>query len=159
MIKIDKEIIDLKDGKFKMTVSIIILRGSEILLQLRNNTGYMDGFYDLGVSGHVNSNEELKNAAVREASEELGLKILPQELTYITLIQNVKDNYVYIYFLYKISDNKRAEIKNNEPNQIKELLWARLNNLPDNLLPHNRIALKNYKRHLGYDAVCDEEDS
>ena len=148
--------IDLEDGKFKVTVSIILLKENKLLLQLRDNTGYLDGFYDLGVSGHVNSNENFKKAAVREASEELGLKISPEKLVYVTLIQNIRDNYIYIYFLYNITKNEEINIKNNEPNQIKDLLWVKPSSLPENSLPHNIIALKNYESNILYDIIYDE---
>ena len=52
----------------------------EILLQKRKNTGYMDGYWDFSASGHVEDNEPMKMAMLREASEELGINIKNDDL-------------------------------------------------------------------------------
>ena len=41
----------------------------EILLQKRMNTGYMDGYWDFSASGHVEDNEPMRIATVREEKE------------------------------------------------------------------------------------------
>ena len=41
-------------------------KGEEILLQRRQNTGYMDGFYDLSASCHVEKNEQMTTSLIRE---------------------------------------------------------------------------------------------
>ena len=46
----------------------------EILLALRKNTGYNDGEYELP-GGHVDEGEDLMNAMIREAEEELKIKL------------------------------------------------------------------------------------
>ena len=51
---------------------VLLLRGPEVLLQRRQNTGYMDGFWVAGAAGHVEPGETARHAAVREAREELG---------------------------------------------------------------------------------------
>ena len=43
--------------------------GTEVLLQLRRNTGYMDGYWATGAAGHVESGESVLQAACREARE------------------------------------------------------------------------------------------
>ena len=48
-------------------------QGLEVLLQLRQNTGYMDGHWAAGAAGHVERGETAYDAARREACEELGL--------------------------------------------------------------------------------------
>lgn len=46
----------------------------EILLALRKNTGYRDGKYELP-GGHVEEGEDLMQAMVREAKEELMIEV------------------------------------------------------------------------------------
>jgi 8-oxo-dGTP pyrophosphatase MutT (NUDIX family) len=66
-------------NSFKIIPSVYLLlfKGNQVLLSKRANTGYEDGNYGL-VSGHVESNETLREAMVREAAEEVGLTLLPE---------------------------------------------------------------------------------
>ena len=47
--------------------------GTEVLLQLRQNTGYMDDHWAAAAAGHVERGETAYDAARREALEELGV--------------------------------------------------------------------------------------
>ena len=53
----------------KIVVFLVLTRktdnGTEIMLQRRCNTGYMDGKYDMAASGHLESGESLSMAVVR----------------------------------------------------------------------------------------------
>ena len=68
-----------KRFKTPSSVALILIRNNngkeEILLQKRKNTGYMDGYYDLGASGHVENKETMKMALIRETKEEIGINI------------------------------------------------------------------------------------
>ena len=55
--------------------------GQEVLLHLRQNTGYMDGCWDFAGSGHVDENETARQAVARECLEELGITVDPAEKT------------------------------------------------------------------------------
>ena len=46
---------------------------TEVLLQLRRNTGYMDGCWACAVAGHVEVGEPVTRTVVREAAEEAGI--------------------------------------------------------------------------------------
>ena len=47
--------------------------GTEVLLQLRQNTGYMDDHWAAAAAGHVERGETAYDAARREALEEIGV--------------------------------------------------------------------------------------
>ena len=64
-------------------------RGGSVLLQLRQNTGYMDGCWAAGAAGHVELGETAADAAVREVHEELGLATAPDALTPIAVMMPV----------------------------------------------------------------------
>ena len=59
---------------------IILRRGGDVLLQLREGTGYRDGHWACAAAGHVEAGESVVQAAVREAREEVGVRIDPADL-------------------------------------------------------------------------------
>ncbi|HLS50008.1 MAG TPA: NUDIX domain-containing protein [Actinomycetaceae bacterium] len=48
--------------------------GPQVLLQLRRNTGFRDGYWAAGAAGHVERDEPVTAAARRELREELGVE-------------------------------------------------------------------------------------
>ena len=66
---------------------VFLRKGGDVLLQLRHNTGYMDGCWVAGAAGHVEPGETARQAAVREAREELGVILRPEDLTLATVMQ------------------------------------------------------------------------
>ncbi len=56
---------------------------AEVLLHLREGTGYRDGHWAL-VAGHVEPGESVVEAAVREAREEVGVEVAAADLVPLT---------------------------------------------------------------------------
>ena len=122
--------------------------GEEILLQKRKDTGYRDGFYDFGAGGHVEDQESMKDAVVREAKEELNIEIKKSDNEFICIIhKNVDDIYYNGYF--KVTKWKGEPII-NEPEKNEELKWISINNLPDNIIEDRKQAIENYKNNIKY---------
>lgn len=61
-------------------VYVALLRDQSVLLQRRQNTGLMDGYFSCAAAGHVEPAESPTAAACREATEELGIHIAPSDL-------------------------------------------------------------------------------
>ena len=59
---------------------IVLLKEDQIFLLQRANTGYADGQYAL-IAGHIDGGEPAHLAACREAKEEAGIIINPDDLT------------------------------------------------------------------------------
>ena len=83
----------------KLASSLVLTRinengKKEILLQLRQNTGYMDDKYDFACSGHVEKGESFADALVRETKEEIGLNIKIEDLKFLTVIHHYQNDYV-----------------------------------------------------------------
>ncbi len=61
--------------KFICAVYLILIKENKVLLLKRANTGYEDGNYSL-VAGHMDGNETIKQAMIREATEEAGIVMI-----------------------------------------------------------------------------------
>jgi len=131
-----------------VAVYLVLLKNDQVLMLLRQNTGYMDGKYGL-IAGHVEKGERITTSLCREAHEEAGIKIYPEQLEFIHAMQRVSaDDSVYIDFFFK-TDVWENNIKNHEPNKCLELRWFSLKELPNNTVPYIREVLQNHISHSG----------
>jgi len=71
--------------KFPVTVHLLFFRGDQILLLRRFNTGYADGQYSIP-AGHLDGNETVTAAAVREAKEETGVRIEASDIDFSSVM-------------------------------------------------------------------------
>lgn len=136
----------------KMAVFLILTRQNngktEILLQERYNTGYMDGKYDAACSGHVEKGESFSMALVREAKEEIDLTIDEKDLKLVQLIHSYKEDYINVFF----TTNKYVGTpKIMEPTKCNSLEWFDIKNLPENIFPRVKNVLINMDNGLLYD--------
>ena len=81
----------------------------EILLLLRENTGYLDGYYDLP-GGHVDENEDLFAAMIREAKEELGIEISIDNIIDTFVVNRRNKSLLPYYDVYFEINNYIGEI-------------------------------------------------
>ena len=112
----------------------------ECLFLRRFNTGYKDGEYGL-VSGHVEEGENLKAAMIREACEEVGITLSPDDLDVIGVIPSLPNSYVY-FFLH--ADTWSGDVKNMEPHKCDDIRWFDLRSSPDNTVFYVRQAVENH---------------
>jgi 8-oxo-dGTP diphosphatase len=132
--------------RFKIIPAIYILFRHEgkLLLIRRANTGYQDGNYSLP-AGHVDGGEPAEQAALREALEEVGVRIKPQDLRFVHLMhRNVDADDRYkteradIFFEAVAWE---GELANCEPQKCDELRWASSDALPENIIPEVAYAI------------------
>ena len=115
--------------------------GREVLLQLRQNTGYMDGHWAAGAAGHVERGETAYDAAHREAAEELdvhGLDLHFELTMQRTATGEPIDERVDFFFT---ATTWTGEARIVEPGKCAELRWFPLDALPDPVVPHESLAL------------------
>lgn len=120
---------------------------TEVLLQLRSGTGYMDDHWAAAAAGHVEKGETVFEAAAREAVEELG--ITGVELTPVCAMQRTRpgprgaadpvDERVDYFF---ISRSWTGEPRVVEPDKSAGLHWFRLDALPVPVVPHELQVLE-----------------
>lgn len=116
---------------------------TEILLQLRQNTGFKDGFWDTAASGHVEANETVRESIVREAKEEIGITILKENLEFAGFYYNNIDFVTYCYVYFHCSQYSGIPYI-AEPNKCSELKWFNIKNLPKNIIFDRKKAIENY---------------
>lgn len=118
-----------------------------MLLLRRFNTGWQDGLYGVP-AGHIDGGESLTAAVQREAKEEIGVTIDASDLSFAHLTHTMSNKeYLYVYF---VARKWSGEPSNMEPNKCDQLLWAPLDNLPDETIPVIKDAIENYRKHNPY---------
>ena len=123
---------------------VALLRGDEVLLQQRRNTGYMDGHWTFSAAGHVERDESVTAAAVREAFEELGVRVKEADLEPLCTIhrrQNEREGGQRVDFYFTAS-TWEGEPEVRETERSGGLTWARLEALPEPLVPVDAVALE-----------------
>lgn len=130
--------------KIPITVQLLMINeADEVLLTRRLNTGYEDGKYCLP-GGHVEENEEIKSAMIREAKEEIGVDINENDLEVYKVINRRVNKGEYIDFILK-PKNWKGEIQIKEKDKCDDIMWANINKIPQNTLPFIQEVLKNDK--------------
>jgi 8-oxo-dGTP pyrophosphatase MutT (NUDIX family) len=115
----------------------------------RYNTGYRDGDYSV-VAGHLDGGERIRDAAVREAKEEVGIRIAPGDLDVVGVMHRLSDDERVDFFLAARSWS--GEIVNAEPAKCDRLAWFDLDDLPENVIPYVRRALENCRLGRWFDS-------
>ncbi|MCP4536686.1 MAG: NUDIX domain-containing protein [Chloroflexi bacterium] len=128
-------------------VHLILIVKEEILLLRRFNTGYQDGNYSL-VAGHMDGNEPATRAMAREAQEEVGITISPDNLRLVHLLHRKADD-ERISFFFTASE-WLGEVQNMELDKCDDLGWFPISELPENLVPYVKVAITNYRRGIYY---------
>jgi 8-oxo-dGTP pyrophosphatase MutT (NUDIX family) len=116
--------------------------GTEVLLQLRQGTGYMDDHWAAAAAGHVEKGETAHDAARREALEEIDVSDLALE--FVTSMQRTRggepiDERVDFFFTAR---SWSGEPRIVESAKAADLGWFPLSALPDPVVPHELHVLR-----------------
>ncbi len=122
---------------------------SQVLLQKRKNTGFADGFWDFSCSGHIEKDESMSDAVLRECREELGIELKKQDIRHFCFIHKKDTDCIY-YYGYFVCENFDGTPEIMEPEKCSQLLWADMDNLPDKVIPDRIAALKAFNEGIHY---------
>lgn len=118
---------------------LILEQENKVLLGLRQNTGYSDGLWSLP-AGHVEEGEPASVAMIREAEEELGIRLDPSHLKAVHIMHR-QSNRLNIDIFFTCTQWE-GEIQNKEPNKCGDLSFFPLDALPENTVGYNRQVLQ-----------------
>ena len=123
---------------------LFVRQGENILLGLRKNC-FGAGTWALP-GGHLEFAERLVDAACREALEELGAHIKPEQLKMVSIVDGIppsagQEHHVHVSFEIK---EPLWEPKNMEPELCEEWRYFPINGLPQNMFPPHQPILQNY---------------
>jgi 8-oxo-dGTP diphosphatase len=142
--------------RFIAAVHLFLIRNDAVLLLRRANTGYADGQYSV-IAGHLNGDEQVVTAAIREANEEAGVVIDPSDIEVVGVMHRKLDDHERIDFFLTAS-RWRGEVLNREPDKCDDLSWFSLEDLPDNVVPYVLRAIANYRAGVRFDSFGWDED-
>jgi 8-oxo-dGTP pyrophosphatase MutT (NUDIX family) len=104
---------------------LLLTRGNDVLLALRQGTGYADGQWNLP-SGKLEAGEHLVSAVIRETSEEIGLTLRPPEVSMVAAVhyRNPEGQARIGFFFHATTDPPRqGQPYNAEPHKCAKLAW------------------------------------
>ncbi len=144
------------NAAFKSAVHLFLMKENEVLLSRRRNTGYEDGNYSVP-AGHLDGGEEVKAAAIREAAEEIGVRLAADDLEIVGVMHRKSDEERIDFFL--VAGAWSGEISNQEPEKCDDLAWFALDRLPANIVPYVARALQNAREGRWFESFGWGEDS
>lgn len=133
-------------------VFLLLIKDGKILLSRRRNTGWMDGMYGLP-AGHGEDRETMRQGTAREAKEEIGITIDPNDLTFACTQHRWSPDptnphaRVGFYFTPR---QWEGTITNMELDKCDDLQFFPLDALPPNTIEHVRDAIECYRRGDSY---------
>lgn len=118
---------DNKEERPKIGVGVIILKGSKVLLGRRKNA-HGEGQWQFP-GGHLEFNETPEQTAIRETTEEAGVKvnILRRGPYTNDFFEKEGKHYVTLYMITELAE---GEPKAMEPNKCEGWQWFSWNELP-----------------------------
>ncbi len=134
-------------GTTSVSTYAILMKEGQVLLGLRQNTGYADGMWSLP-AGHVEEGEPASAAMVREAEEEIGVHLDPQTLKAVHIMHRQSNRFnIDIFFT---CSKWEGAIENREPQKCVRLSFFPLDALPENLIRYQRDALEGLSKGFSF---------
>lgn len=129
------------NGQSLGAVYVLFRKHDDLLFVKRANTGYMDGMHSLP-AGRVESGESYTVAAAREAFEEVGLRVSPDDIAFLYMQHRcAEDGTIWTDVFFDAGDWRGQPI-NAEPDKHSDIGWIDSRGLPDVIMPYQKYALE-----------------
>lgn len=122
---------------------MLVDRGCLLLSRRRDPDPAFDGRWHLP-AGKLDAGESVLDAAVREADEELGVRIDPADLRLVHTLHVRGPGCEPRLGLFFEARRWRGTPENREPEKCSELAWFPLDDLPDGLIEYPAAGIKGY---------------
>jgi 8-oxo-dGTP diphosphatase len=125
--------------------AMLILRRDDgrVLLAERANTGYADGQLNVP-SGKVEDGENAIEAVIREAWEEIGIKLNHDGVTTVHVVHHRNPEGEPRIGWFCVATRWDGEPVNREPHKCAGLQWADPNQLPRHTVPYVAVGITAY---------------
>jgi 8-oxo-dGTP diphosphatase len=127
---------------------VFLVDGDRVLLQMREGTGYYDGWWAASAAGHVDPGETVMTGAARETREEIGVEVDERDLEAITAMHRTAptglpvDQRLDVFFVTRAW---RGIPSLQEADKASALEWFALDALPERMVHHERFALEGWR--------------
>jgi len=137
-------------ARFKITPAVYLLlqKDNKLLLARRINTNFMDGYYSIP-AGHLEGDETLTEAMIRETKEEIGIDLSKDQLVFVHAMNRKSTDGERIDFFFK-AQNCQDEPKIMEPHKCDAMDWYDLDNLPENIIPYVKKVITMVGKDINY---------
>ncbi|MEU8513898.1 NUDIX domain-containing protein [Kitasatospora sp. NPDC048722] len=127
-------------------VHLVLIEEDHVLLGLRRNTPYAAGLWHVP-AGHLEAGETVTHAMTREADEELGITIAPDDLRLVHTLHHLDpDDGADRLQLFFRPVRYEGDADNREPEKCDRLAWWPLGRLPGNTVDYTVQALDEIRR-------------
>jgi len=127
---------------------VFLIKENKVLLLRRYKTGYEDGKFSLP-AGHLDGNESIRKATVREAKEEIGVLINEDDLAFASVFHRLAPGRESLDFFFTCK-KWSGEPKVMEENKADQVLWSDSKNLPENTVHYIKDAVQAYLEGTQY---------
>lgn len=149
-------IVNKKRNGVIVAVFIILQNKGKVLLSKRCNTGYMDGRYSF-VSGHIEKDELMLQALIREVSEEIGVVIKEKDLTLVHIVSKIGSDKYSRLDLFFTANKWIGKITNKEVGKSSRLAWFQTSKLPKLIIPYLVIVMDKISKGIMYSELNDND--
>lgn len=135
-------------GTTNIPVVCLVIKNNEgkVLFIKRQNTGWQDGYYALP-GGHLEEGESFKQAAVREAHEEVGLLLKPNQLEHLETRHMFYPAGIRIGASFAVKSWQGKPI-NAEPEKSSEVAWLDPQHLPPNTIDYDAFRVTHHQPYV-----------
>jgi len=132
-----------------LDVFLLLTRQDHVLLALRQGTGFADGLWNVP-SGKAESGESAVAAVIREAREEIGIRLSEHEITFAATVHchnSDTDIRVGLFFQAAAKDSPLHVPYNAEPHKCAKIAWYPMTMLPATTMPYSALGVALYQRN------------